>query len=307
MRILVVLQGSWPGVLETIRVASKTAYQPQRLVFALVVRGVEQAAAERLLMGVCARVHVYPDHLDLGPQVLRDLCLRTHFRNERYLLLLHGATARHWDRVLVESLAVAYAQGLHLLSGSGLTFPVLDAAQTEQQRVPVYRGRAFQRTPSICYPVPISASLVFGESKILLPLLQTPVPMVSPAEDDFILSALCFADGARAGTPLAAVQNEEKITPDSPPPPNAALRQYKDDVIRLLLEGGEERKESLLVRVTRHGAPVDAYAQKLQVRLEPLELPGHLVLGVSRDPTPQETREKYGTEYMQYRERFCID
>lgn len=167
----------------------------------------------------CKRIPVNLHHI--GDSYLRTMIVKHKYQGEPYILFLGLGLkpVKNWDVILLESLTLAHQQGAHLItefpstdeekSGHNKpTFPIVNVATSDKSLVPCVKPTALTRTGYVHPSLLINASCVFGTAYVLLQELQAlqyPVPTLNFHEDNFILSILCFAQGAFAMSPIGKV------------------------------------------------------------------------------------------------------
>jgi len=328
----------WNDIIPTLDSLFENAYMPQRIHVGLIINPETQCqeVAEKQLTkyDFVTRVFVHDKHYNLGPQAVRKLCVERLYNNERFIFFTHSHMrfSRFWDALLEISLSSGYSQGFHLVTQVPLevskdwlpppsavsTFPVLSPEATIRRGLPVFSGRAFKESEVVYESPSLSLKCLFGESDFILNkmrLLDTPVPLTTSSEDDFITSALGFCAGARFCNPMQSIGYH--VRDKSRPTSNRdffskQMHKYKKNVLRAL-KGDEAYSgtgsEAILEKIKLQTGLYSSYIDHLGVIIKSGSIPGHLILGVSNNSSEREIIHKFGSKrkFDTFRRHFCID
>jgi len=328
-------------VLQTTRLLFERAFVPQRINIG--IGAPTSVSVDGLgFFKKQVRVHVLPSYLNIGASVARQQIVAALYDNEPFILVTHAhiVPVQNWDTVLLQSLHTAYQHGGHLISQipgnvapgevSALplhnvpsTFAVLRPSRSLNKQLPVFSPRFFlgPESAQTTFASPtVSNKCLFGAAPFLidtLKLFDFPIPLLNPGEDDFLMTLLCFLQGAKVHNPqlsvLFHIKNRSRAR-SSQYAKSRKLKQYTKAVLQVLtnrqpIQFRKSEVPTVLQFIRNLGTSPQSYFDWLGLNLKTQAVAGRSVLGLTPKSTRAEILHKYRSldEFETFRNKFCYD
>lgn len=268
--------------------------------------------------------------ISLGRAPLRHQIISKLFLREPYVAFLGDGLhpVQNWDSLALSELAGAERNGMQCVTQHPLQVKAPgDAAHVEhgtypvfsrfRDRVPEYRARRLQLPTARYRNMHVSASLLFGPSAQLLGrarLYRHPVPMISPVEDDWVITVQLWLEGVacQGATTLLAVHVPASTSTSTSASASGVNRHQREvDFMRetrthILQHMCRDTWRDLqvsdtsvpaILRVLPKDSPHSVLGLTFRLGLDLWEqrAAGHSILGVSKVPTDGEITDKYGS------------
>jgi hypothetical protein len=261
---------------------------------------------------------------DIGPQAIRQICMKTLYANEPYVFFTHAHSKfeKGWDATLYNSIKgydlvsqIPFEiRASEKVSSEVATFPVLEPDETLSKGLPVFRARAYAR-PNHQNLLPcVSCKALFGRKATMKKLSSYVVPFVNSEEDDFIMSNLCYFNNYKACNPKTNVLfhiSQIRKHPEDDYSVSKSFTQYRKSVLVELLGGPRpETRPKILADIQNLDENTHRYVDSLGIDVKNKKITGRLILGLAdRYVTEHDIISKYGSfqRFNELKAMFCFE
>jgi hypothetical protein len=340
-KIFVILPSFTPGeVLKTVRLLFDRAFVPQRIYIGICASAKVGSLTSLGFFNKQVRVKVLPSHLNIGASVARQQIVSEFYNNEPFIFLTHSHSipVQNWDAILLKSLSDAYEQGAQLITqipgnvsvkntsdlpiqNAPSTFAVLHPKSLTKELPMFYSRFCLGPESEKMYESPIITSkCLFGSAALMidaLKLFNFAIPLLTPSEDDFLLTLLCFLQGARAYYPHSSILfhiHDKHRVHSHQFTKSEKLKHYSKSIIQVLatnkpVQFRKAEVPSILHFLSNLNAHSQTYLSWIGLNLTKKAIAGRSVLGLTPERSRSEIIQKYGNieDFENFRKTFCYD